>query len=209
MFYECVAFFAIMAAKRTAKKTGAGPKRQQKLTDKQRVFVEEYLTCWNATEAARRAGYSPHSIRQIAQDTLSKLYIREEIERRIAEKTMKTDEVLLRLAEQARGEQSRFWIIDSKGKPILDLQSMVRAGMMHLVKEVKTDPKTGSVIEVKFHDSQAALRLLGTHLKLFTERTELTGKDGGAIQYEDVGLTDEERAARIAALFERARERGA
>lgn len=31
------------------------------LTRRQKVFIEEYLTCWNASEAARRAGYKGRS----------------------------------------------------------------------------------------------------------------------------------------------------
>jgi hypothetical protein len=38
---------------------------------------------------------------------------------------------------------------------------------------------------------------------------EHTGKDGGPIEHEDVGLSDEQRVSRIASLFERARERAA
>lgn len=45
--------------------------------------------------------------------------------------------------------------------------------------------------------------------EIYTNRRllEHTGKDGGPIQTEDVALTDEERAGRIAALLERARAR--
>lgn len=39
------------------------------------------------------------------------------------------------------------------------------------------------------------------------QRSELTGKDGGPIETKDVGLTDEERAARLNALLDRARAR--
>lgn len=40
-----------------------------------------------------------------------------------------------------------------------------------------------------------------------TVRNEMTGKDGGPIQHENVGLTDEQRADRIAALLDAARAR--
>jgi len=44
-----------------------------KLSNMQRVFVEEYLSCWNGTEAARRAGYKWP--RQAASKNMSKGYI--------------------------------------------------------------------------------------------------------------------------------------
>ena len=31
------------------------------MTEKQQIFIREYLTSLNATEAAKRAGYSQHS----------------------------------------------------------------------------------------------------------------------------------------------------
>jgi len=43
-----------------------------------------------------------------------------------------------------------------------------------------------------------SLELLGKHLKLFTEKVELTGKDGGPMQIEN--LTNEELDAKIAEL---------
>ena len=51
------------------------------LTDKQRRFVEEYCSNgFNATQAAITAGYSVHSARQGASDTLAKQYIQDAIQ---------------------------------------------------------------------------------------------------------------------------------
>jgi len=41
-----------------------------KINHRQQVFVDEYLKCFNGTEAARRAGYSAKSARQTASDLL-------------------------------------------------------------------------------------------------------------------------------------------
>jgi len=51
------------------------------LTPKQEKFVHEYLVCANATEAARRAGYSHKTARQIASENLSKPDIKAAIDR--------------------------------------------------------------------------------------------------------------------------------
>lgn len=55
------------------------------LTDKQKIFVNEYVVDFNATRAAIKAGYSKSSARQIATTMLSKDYIREAINKVINE----------------------------------------------------------------------------------------------------------------------------
>lgn len=50
------------------------------LTPRQERFVSEYIVCGNGTEAARRAGYSERTARQIASQNLSKLDIQAAIE---------------------------------------------------------------------------------------------------------------------------------
>ena len=55
---------------------------EEKLTPKQKAFCDEYLICGNATEAAKRAGYSEKTARTIAAQNLSKRYISEYIAKR-------------------------------------------------------------------------------------------------------------------------------
>lgn len=57
------------------------------LTPKQKAFADYYIQLGNATEAARRAGYSPQTADRIANQNLRKL----EISQYIAERT-KPDE---------------------------------------------------------------------------------------------------------------------
>lgn len=79
------------------------------MTDKQKRFCDEYLVDFNATQAAIRAGYSIKSAKQIAQQNLTKLDLKEYIEKRIAEKQSQLiatqDEVLRYLTSVLRGEQ--------------------------------------------------------------------------------------------------------
>ncbi len=49
------------------------------LTNKQRVFVELYLTLWNATEAAKQAGYSPKTAQEQSSRLLSNVIVKQEI----------------------------------------------------------------------------------------------------------------------------------
>ncbi len=53
---------------------------QNKLTEKERIFCHEYIIDWNGARAARKAGYSENSAKQIATQNLSKLYLQQYIE---------------------------------------------------------------------------------------------------------------------------------
>jgi phage terminase small subunit len=65
----------------------------------------------------------------------------------------------------------------------LDLMEAGMRGLLGLVKKYTIDEK--GKIAIELYDAQAALQLLGRHHKLFTDRTELTGKDGGPIETSD------------------------
>ena len=54
------------------------------LTARQARFVDEYAFCMNATEAARRAGYSPKTARVIGQENLLKPAVKQALEVRQA-----------------------------------------------------------------------------------------------------------------------------
>lgn len=175
-----------MPRKKTSTDLPSGTKAE--LTDKQRLFVLEYLACWNGTEAARRAGYSEDSARQIATENLSKPSIRAEIERQMTERAMPANEVLARLAEHARGSLGEFIGTDEKGKP--DRFSLASDKPLHLVKKVSVTDKGWSF---EMYDAQAALVHIGKHHGLFVDKSEITGKDGGPIETTNSKL---EQAAR-------------
>ena len=61
------------------------------MTAKQKRFCDEYLIDLNATQAAIRAGYSKRTARQIGKENLTKLDIKEYIEKRMEEKGKGTD----------------------------------------------------------------------------------------------------------------------
>lgn len=81
-----------------------------KLTDKQQRFVEYYCgdAKFNATLAAKMAGYSEDSARQTAAETLSKQYIQEAIQTFMDKATesaeVTTEWVVRKLKEEAELE---------------------------------------------------------------------------------------------------------
>jgi phage terminase small subunit len=135
-----------------------------KLTNKQRAFVEAYLTCWNGAEAARQAGYAYP--RRAAYENLTKLDIRERIRKRLAGAAMSADEVLSRLADQARGDIGDF--IGKGG--VIDLEDAKAQGITHLLKSIAW---TKQGIRIEIQSSQHALELIGKHHGLFVDRKEI------------------------------------
>lgn len=150
------------------------------LSPKHRKFCEEYLKLWNATDAYQAA--YPKSSRDSARRDGSRLLtnadIAEEIQRRIAERTMTADEVLVRLAEQARSDYSAYLMSDGT----VDLPRLLADGKGHLIKGIK-ETQYGRNIE--FYDGQAALVHIGKHHKLFTDQVQQSGEVIVRVQYGD------------------------
>jgi len=79
------------------------------LTHKQRAFVEHYLACnFNATEAAKRAGYSEKTAYSQGQRLLKNVEVTAIVSQRLAEAAMTADEALARLSDMAKGDMSEF-----------------------------------------------------------------------------------------------------
>lgn len=157
------------------------PAKPKRLNRKQQVFVEEYLKCWNASEAARRAGYKGKA-NVVGPRLLANVSIQAAIEARLDELKMGADEVLIRLAEQARFDPLKFATIN-EDKVYIDLAELKRAGLGSIVKKIAYD-KFGNLV-VEFHDAQAAQRLIGQHHRLFATRNE-------NLNFDFSKLTDEQ-----------------
>ena len=152
------------------------------MNTKQRVFVECYLQCWNASEAARLAGYSVASARDAGSRLLTDTDISSAINARIADLKMGADEVLVRLAEQARGDILDF--IDDEGKAKIAEARTAKKG--RLIKKLKHTERTfGSpefpinekTLELELYDAQAALVHIGKVHKLFTTDLNVKWED--------------------------------
>lgn len=155
------------------------------LNDKQRAFVEQYLICWNASEAARRAGYNGKS-NVVGPRLLANVSIQAAIQERLAEFKMSANEVLTRLTDHARGSMAPFIRRDVDG----DLYGfdLSETQPLHLVKKASVTRRrqkddrdeivTVETVTIELYDAQAALALLGKHHKLFTDRSEISGPDG-------------------------------
>lgn len=158
------------------------------MNTKQTVFVNEYLKCWNASEAARRAGYNGKS-NVIGAQLLANLSIKAEVDARIAQLKMSADEVLIRLAEQARGSHADFAGVNLRD----DLKDHPKA---HLVKTIITDVyedakgKIHHKMRLELYDAQAALVHIGKVHGLFTDKIEQSGELKITITRDESPLTE-------------------
>jgi phage terminase small subunit len=154
-----------------------------KLTAKQERFVAEYLIDLNATQAAIRAGYSPVSARQIADENMAKPDIRSAIDKTLAERSRRTgvtaDRVINELAKIAFFNSED--IFDLKEATLLECLSREDTAAVASIKVKRTPTDDGEIVEreVKTYDKVKALTLLGKHVGLFNDKLELSGKVAG------------------------------
>jgi phage terminase small subunit len=123
---------------------------------KEDVFILEYVKDFNGTQAAIRAGYTANvkSAGEIASRLLKKVKVSRAIKAHVAERAMSADEVLIRLADIARGSMDDFISGNS-----INLTDAKINGKMHLVKRYSSSAKYGD--EIELHDPVKALELIG------------------------------------------------
>lgn len=86
----------------------------EKLTEKQKRFIDYYIETANATESARKAGYSEKTADRIGYENLRKLeiYIQERLQNKANERIASQNEVLQYFSKVLRGEEKEAEIKD-------------------------------------------------------------------------------------------------
>ncbi len=161
------------------------PRKGKTLTDKEEQFCQEYVISWNATRAAIDAGYSKKMAYSIGYENTKKPHIKARIEELLKEKVMSREEVLARLASQARASHYHFIRVDGEGFVYFDFSDEDAMRHLHLIKKIKSKRQRlvrgkgddaeeweGEWVEVELHDPQRALELIGKHHSLFIDRDD-------------------------------------
>lgn len=179
-------------------------KEEIKLTPKQKLFTDYYIgeARQNAAKAARLAGYSEKTAKEVGYENLTKPHISDYISARLKELTLSAETVLARLTEIANGDVNDF--LNENGH--FDLQTARQNGKTPLIKklkqkrtikqkktevsesmqsflakdeidEIETDVEIiYEETEFELYSAHEALRDLGKHHKLFTDKTEIEHK---------------------------------
>ena len=90
-------------------------KDYNKLTEKQKSFIDYYVETANATESAKRAGYSSKTAKNIGAENLTKLnyFIQERLQQLENNRIASQEEVLQYLTKVMRGEEKDQFGLDA------------------------------------------------------------------------------------------------
>lgn len=173
------------SARSTPPRKGARPAFNW--TPKRAQFVEEYLVDLNGTEAAIRAGFTPGSARFQASRLLARDEVRAAVDAARAERAERT-----RLTAD--------WVLERAGQIV---ERCLEAAPVLVRRDGRlvqlTDAEGRHVWQFDAAGALGGLNLVGKHLGMFTQKVEVTGKDGGPIDV-DVREVRERIADRLARL---------
>ena len=120
-----------------------------KLTEKERIFADEYIKTTNATQSAITAGYSEKTARSKGSQLLTKVNVRKYIDEVMHERSKNTiataDEVLEYLTSVVRGEEKDAFGLDvsiadrTKAAELLGKRYMLFADKVKLEAEIEID----------------------------------------------------------------------
>lgn len=144
-----------------------------KMTDKQKRFCDEYLIDMNGAQAAIRAGYSKKTAKQIATENLSKPYLREYIDKRMAEKEAALiadqDEVMKYLTAVMRRVKAEHVVVtctEETSSYVPDAEGKMRK------QTVKKETPKIVEIPARLQDSNKAAELLGKAYGIYTDKVD-------------------------------------
>lgn len=125
------------------------------MASKEQVWLSEYLQCFNATEAARRAGYKwPNKVGPRKKEKFA-----EQIAAELAEKTLSADAALARLAEIATFDISPY-VVQRGDVAYIDANKLKADGHGHLIRAAYT-MRDGPRIDIA--DQSWALKVILDH----------------------------------------------
>lgn len=160
-------------------------KDEKKMTEKQKMFCQEYLVDLNAAQAAIRAGYSSKTRpERIKAKPEVKSYIEKQMEKRARRTGINADRVVEELARIAFVKPAE--VVDLRTGRVKEDVSQENMAAINQVKVKETNGEDWDSIEreVKFADKLKALELLGKHCGLWNDKAELNVPVQVVIQYD-------------------------
>ena len=176
-------------------------KKTARLLPRQRLFAEEYIKHFNATRAARDAGYSKKTAGETGAENLKKPHIKEYIDKKIKETSIRNQISVDRILEEyaRKGIANIESIFDEEGK-LIGIKSLPRdvSAAIHSVKvrrESVGDGEFAVVEEYKMHDKHKALEKLAQYAEalLPQKKEQLADEDQGRLVIEVIGEMSENK----------------
>lgn len=172
------------------------------LTDREKVFVGEYIISLSSKDAAEKAGYSKGTAATIASTWVSdpkkkpRVYkaIEEAMRKREHRTEVTQDRVLLELARIGFASIKDAFDENNNLKEIKDLDDDVAAAISSIEIEDLFDGRgadrthIGYTKKIKFWNKNDALNTIAKHLGMLKEKMELTGKDGNPLVPSSIDL---------------------
>lgn len=185
-----------------------GKSEPRKLTAKQEKFCQLYTKHWNATKAAREAGYSDESASERGYELRQKPSVQARIaeltEHALSEIGVTRERVLAELSKLAFSNMKDFAEWGPNGISLKHSQEMDDDHGACIQELSETVTEHGGSTRFKLYDKVRALELLGKYQKLFAERVEHSGPNGKPIEHKDVSdLPDDQLEAMIQRLLEK------
>jgi len=183
---------------------------ERKLTPEQELFCLEYLKDFNATRAAKAAGYSEKTAAVIGWENLQKPYIQARIRDRMNEAFGDAKEDIKRIIDELKMiafsdisdlfDWGKREILDTDGDFVEEVEDLTfktkeqlgdKTRLITEIEQVKT--RFGNRVKIKQADKMRAIELLGKYYKLFTDKIEHTNPDGNLKPQVFVYLPKNER----------------
>lgn len=174
------------------------PAAVQTLSDRERLFVAEYLKDLNQTQAAIRAGYAPRSARQQACRLMTKAYIAEAIAAGVGKREAQilgdSDFILKRLREEADADVLDLFDDEGGLRPMKEWPLVWRKGLivgMETRSVAADEEKNDETLEPQGHGGALKRAKKPTHIVLnirFADRIrriELLGRHTAVSAWKD------------------------
>jgi phage terminase small subunit len=145
------------------------------LNDKQVRFCQEYLIDLNATQAAKRSGYSQNTARQMGTENLSKPVIAEYIAtlkaERLKEVTLSQQEVLEELRNFAYSDITDTMELTAKEIKALpvEVRRMITSFKRRVTKFGEGGTNEEETVEIRFIDKVKVFEMLNKHIGFYEE----------------------------------------
>lgn len=125
-----------------------------KLTVKEQRFIDEYLIDFNGAAAARRAGYSENTARQIATENLAKPYIKNEVEKRVKELSMTSEQTVKLMADIARARINDY-LITRKVFQTEEIEVPIQKVIQKKREELEFEKEYGSLVQMDAKEAKS------------------------------------------------------